>query len=223
LTQVLIQADVAVAGVAYGQYASIDSVSATHLSAANYVTIISTPSWSSATAYTTGQGVTGTDTNFYVALESSTDVQPVGDESGHWELIGATPATLPAAVDIGGVFISGSAVDGYVLTATGASTATWQAASGGGASATQVVSKTGVYTAHSGDIVLANATSGAFTVTLPAAVADEMVWVKKTDSSTNAITVAPASGTIDGASTASVANQYDALQFVSDGTNWFIF
>lgn len=93
--------------------------------------------------------------------------------------------------------------------------------SGGGVGA--VVTKTAAYTAKSGDAVLANATTAAFTVTLPTSVANATVSVKKTDSTGNAITIAPTSGLIDGLSTKVLSTQYDALDFYCDGTNWWIF
>lgn len=77
--------------------------------------------------------------------------------------------------------------------------------------------------------ILANASSAAFTVTLPAAdtpgVCNGMiVFVKKTDSSVNAVAVAAASGdTIEGAPSMSLTKQYDALQLISNGVHeWFL-
>ena len=91
-----------------------------------------------------------------------------------------------------------------------------------GGRAGTVVTKTTTYTAASGELVLASASGGAFTVTLPAVAAGAVCTVKKTDSSANAVTVSPASGTIDGAATQQVTVQYESLDFISDGTNWFI-
>ncbi len=75
-------------------------------------------------------------------------------------------------------------------------------------------------------IVLADATSGAVTVTLPdaaGALEVEVVVVKRTSSGANAVTVATTgSQTIDGASTQTLSNQYDALVVASDGADWHI-
>lgn len=74
-------------------------------------------------------------------------------------------------------------------------------------------------------VVLADATSGAITVNLPAAAdnEDRMIAVKKVDSSVNAVTVdANASETIDGNLTYSLSSQYDVVMLVSDGSNWNI-
>jgi hypothetical protein len=83
--------------------------------------------------------------------------------------------------------------------------------------------KTAAYTAIPGDLVLCNATSSGFTVTLPtAAVSGTTVLVKKTDASANAVTVAGGAALIDGAATFALANQYDAVSVVADGTNWWV-
>jgi len=85
-----------------------------------------------------------------------------------------------------------------------------------------LVVKTAAYSAVSGDVVLANATGGAFAVTLPVPAAGVKVSVKKTDASANAVTVSPhASETIDGASSVVISTQYESDDFLSDGTNWW--
>lgn len=70
-----------------------------------------------------------------------------------------------------------------------------------------------------------DATGGNRTVTLlnPATHgAGNLVRVKKTDSSTNIVTVSTASGTIQGLSSYVLMVQADTITFVSDGTNWNI-
>jgi len=72
-------------------------------------------------------------------------------------------------------------------------------------------------------VVLADATSGNITITLPAAAdnEDRMIAVKKTDASANTVTVdGNASETIDGSATQVLTSQYDVIMMVSDGTNW---
>jgi len=82
------------------------------------------------------------------------------------------------------------------------------------------------YTMTWGDeMILADASSAAITVTLPdpASYPDEALSIKKIDSSTNAVTVAPhGSETIDGAASVSLANQWDSVTVKSDGTNWYV-
>jgi hypothetical protein len=66
--------------------------------------------------------------------------------------------------------------------------------------------------------------AGAVTITLPPAIdsTDRIIVVKKIGS-TGAVTVdGNASETIDGATTQVISAQYDAMQVVSDGANWFI-
>ena len=71
------------------------------------------------------------------------------------------------------------------------------------------VVQTAAYTANRSELVLANAATAAFTVTLPTAPGGgAVVGVKKTDSSANAVTVVGSSGvTIDGDATATLLGQ----------------
>ncbi len=68
--------------------------------------------------------------------------------------------------------------------------------------------------------IAVDATAGAKTVTLPAPATypGRVISVSKTDSSGNAVTVASAAGSVYGAT--SLASQYSAGTYVSDGTNW---
>lgn len=75
-------------------------------------------------------------------------------------------------------------------------------------------------------VVLADASAGGFTVTLPTAASGRVVVVKKIDSSANAVTVSTPSAatpaTIDGSNTQTLAAQYNIMRLVSDGANWFL-
>lgn len=86
-----------------------------------------------------------------------------------------------------------------------------------------VVTKTADYTASINDIVLCDTTS-AFTVTLPDASlnSNKTIYVKKISSDANTLTVNTLGGNIDGDLNKTTTTQYLSLQFVSDGTNWFI-
>ncbi|MBK8696037.1 MAG: hypothetical protein IPN17_28195 [Deltaproteobacteria bacterium] len=89
-----------------------------------------------------------------------------------------------------------------------------------------VRTKTTTYTALAGDVLLCDASGGAFTVTLPAAatVSGSSISVKKSDASANAVTVdGNAAETIDGAATLALSTQYEAVTLWSDGTNWWVF
>ena len=78
------------------------------------------------------------------------------------------------------------------------------------------------------DVILADASSGGFTVHLPDATDGTLnkkpYTVKKIDSSTNTVTVDtnPNTQTIDGGATATITVQYVSITFVSDGSNWNI-
>jgi hypothetical protein len=71
------------------------------------------------------------------------------------------------------------------------------------------------------DLIKANATDGAFTVTLPTAIGNggKMIGVQKTDSSANVVTVAATAGSIYG--NAKLTAQYQVVFYTSDGTNWY--
>ncbi len=86
------------------------------------------------------------------------------------------------------------------------------------------VSASGDYEATTKDsLILADATSGPITVTLPSAADAEglSLFIKKTDASTNVVEVT-SSDTIDGDVTQTITLQYDALNPVSNGTAWFL-
>jgi hypothetical protein len=73
--------------------------------------------------------------------------------------------------------------------------------------------------------VLADATSGNITLTLPAAASNvnKFFRIKKIDSSANTITVdGNASETIDGDTTMIISFQWSAMDIVSNGTGWYI-
>lgn len=74
-----------------------------------------------------------------------------------------------------------------------------------------------------GKTVNGNATGGAFTITLPTAVGNTgfMVTLRKSDSSSNAVTIdGDGAETIDGATTLALTAQYDVVGLISDGTAW---
>jgi Major tropism determinant N-terminal domain len=88
-----------------------------------------------------------------------------------------------------------------------------------------VVAKTSNYTATStDDTILVNATSGNVTITLPTSgiSTGKIYTIKKTDSSSHTVTLAPSSGTIDGQSNAVTSVQYTSLDVQFDGTNYWI-
>ena len=87
-------------------------------------------------------------------------------------------------------------------------------------------SKTTAYTATSSDYLIAcDASGGAFTVTLPAVsgAAGLVLHIKKTDSSTNSVTVdGDSSETIDEGTTAELSAQYESIMLVCNGSTWHV-
>lgn len=71
--------------------------------------------------------------------------------------------------------------------------------------------------------VEADASGGPFTVTLPfSPVAGFRYFVKKIDSSTNAVTVVGSSGTIDGLASIDITGTNDSLSLIFNTVNWAI-
>lgn len=80
-------------------------------------------------------------------------------------------------------------------------------------------------TAPTDEVIYADATGAAFTVTLPGASESVgcPITIKKTDASANAVTVSRAgSATIEGATTYGLVTQYKSVTVISDGANWFV-
>lgn len=77
-----------------------------------------------------------------------------------------------------------------------------------------------------GRVLDVDASGGAVTINLPAAATAKngfAVTVKKTDSSTNAVTIdGDGTETIDGTTTKVILSQYSALRVVCDGTEWHL-
>lgn len=79
--------------------------------------------------------------------------------------------------------------------------------------------------ASNDSLILANATAGAITMSLPAAAGatGQIVNIKKTDASANAVTIDPdGAETIDGAATLSFSTQYQSYTVQCDGSQWWI-
>jgi hypothetical protein len=81
------------------------------------------------------------------------------------------------------------------------------------------------YTAADDDVILCDASGGAFSVTLPAVAGStgHVYTIKKTDVSANAVTIdGDASETIDGATTLALSAQYDFATIICDGSEWHV-
>jgi hypothetical protein len=90
----------------------------------------------------------------------------------------------------------------------------------------EVNPRTAAYTiTDQDDVILGNASGGAFNVTLPSAIGRQgrIFTVKKTDSSGNAVTISTTGGqTIDGAASVSLGAQFSSRMLMSDGANWLV-
>lgn len=87
--------------------------------------------------------------------------------------------------------------------------------------AAAVASKTAAYTATANDFtILCDATSAAFTVTLPAATGSGRIYnIKKIDASANDVTIdGNAAETIDGAATKALSAQWSSAQIQDTAT-----
>ncbi|QQS20301.1 hypothetical protein IPL85_02535 [Candidatus Saccharibacteria bacterium] len=144
-------------------------------------------------------------------------VQLAGDLAGS--------ATSPSVAKVNGVAVSGTPSAGQVLKATSASAASWQAdATGGGGSSWNFVSVSANSTASNGDYVLVDTSTVGVTITLPVAVSGGVVRVKRMTAGSNSVQMVPqAPALIDGSGVGSdvLGNQWDSMEYVSDGTNWY--
>jgi hypothetical protein len=88
-----------------------------------------------------------------------------------------------------------------------------------------IQTKTSAYTLTANDsVILADASGGAFTLTLPTAVGiSGTVYTIKRISASNNVTIDGAGAeTIDGAATYVLTAQWQAVELISNGTSWFV-
>lgn len=83
-----------------------------------------------------------------------------------------------------------------------------------------VAVRTASFVAEPGRMFLVNAAAGAVVATLGETSAGDRVTVKKTDATANTVTLVPAVGTIDGATTRVLSVQHAAVEVIFDGVVW---
>lgn len=131
----------------------------------------------------------------------------------------ARPASPNVASGVAPIYYETDTTNTFVWTGSA-----WvQINGGGGSAALSVSTKTTTYTiTSSDDVILADASGGAFTVSLPTAVGwTKRITVIKIDSSANAVTVGTTGGqTINGPSSRLLAAQFSGTTLVSDNANW---
>lgn len=160
----------------------------------------------------------------WVALRDNSNVTPV--EGPDWTLFGFLTSGYTLQEE-GTSLVARSTINfvGPGVTATDDATnaKTVVTIPGTPTTAGTVRTVTAAATAVNSEIIFADATAAAFAVTLPAPTSGHTVRVKKIDASTNAVTVDGAgTDVIDDAATFTLANQYDAIQVVADGTKWWV-
>ena len=191
-----------------------------------------------ATSATSAMSFTGSLVGDVTGIQGATSVATVGGVSAANVAAGATlangatnanTASKLVARDASGNFAAGAitAASMRVSTNLGVGTSTAHTAiQVAGPVATAVTTKTAAYTISDTDsIVIADATTAAYALTLPSAVgiAGRQYLIKKRDNSANAVTVATTSSqTIDGASSFVLGSQWVFVTVISDGANWII-
>lgn len=86
-----------------------------------------------------------------------------------------------------------------------------------------VLTATSAYTITVSDqAIIADTTTGSFTLTLPtAATAGRLFSIKKVDANSNVVTIATTGGQlIDGVSTLKLTEQFQSVALMSNGTGW---
>lgn len=150
---------------------------------------------------------------------------PVADNGAAWKTLATTDGTQTLTNKTfdtaNNTLKSGAATANQVLSANGSGGTAWQTPTTPNSA---VTTKTANYTLTGSDtLALGDATGGTFTFTLPTAVSNsgKVYQLKKIDSSTNAVAInTTSSQTIDGVTSASLANQWEMIEVISDGTNW---
>ncbi len=110
---------------------------------------------------------------------------------------------------------------GQVLKYNGTNWAPATDSTGGGGGGLTAVSATADITASAGNVIIGNAATAGFTVTLPVPTNGAQVTVKKVDNTNNAILVFRSGVQIDDQTSISVNNQWQSQDLFSDGTKWY--
>lgn len=210
----------------------------------NHITgsIAKAAQFNAATGDLEASSVTNTELGYVSGVTSAIQTQLNGKQAtGNYiaALTGDVTANGPgsAAATISAATVTGKLLTGLDTSLVGTVSATDSILQGIGRLQHQVsalsvtnltvVTKTANYTLTSSDqVVLADATSGAFTLLLPAAASNsgKVFYIKKIDATANGITIdGNASELIDGELTQTMFDSMQAITLISDGGNWYVF
>jgi len=149
---------------------------------------------------------------------------PTSGASGVTSVAGRTGAVVLAAADI----TTGTMATARLGSGTASATTylrgdgTWATpATGGSGGGLTAVAANATMTAANNTFIVANAATAGFTITLPAASNGGHVYIKKVDSTVNAVIIVPASGQIDGGASVVANEQWEGIDLFSDGTQWY--
>jgi hypothetical protein len=184
-------------GTYFGSVGAVHSISGTLISIEQCTYLI----------HIVGPGSSGIGPTMYLNIDTETSTPRFGDRSS-----GTALAAARGEVTIAGLFTaSGLTLDAPVgFTIRNAQ------------NSYPIKTVTAAYTANSFDeVIVANAASGTFTVTLPTAVGRTRPITVKRINATNNVTVGTTSSqTIDGAASVTLASQWDSVTVVPSSGNW---
>lgn len=156
----------------------------------------------------------------------------VADSTSRTIILHPADATNPGIVTAGTQTFGGNktfqdsvaAAKTFLAGSTGSANSTVQV---DGSLSLAIKTITASYTATAADnTILANTTTGALTITLPAptAIAGRIYTIKKIGSGgiDNDLTITPSTGTIDGGTSYKIYNDWTYVTLQTDGSNWFI-
>jgi hypothetical protein len=157
--------------------------------------------------YIFGSGSSGIGPTFYLRIDTETSTPRFGDRNS-----GAALATARGNVELAGLFTAANlTLDGPIgFTVNNAQVSF------------PLKAVSAAYTVTAFDqVIVADASSAAFQVTLPTAVGRTKPVVIKRVNAGNNVTVAASGGqTIDGAATQTLSTQWASLRLVPSGSNW---
>ena len=147
-----------------------------------------------------------------------------GDMDGGWASIKTANEDI-SGNGAEGIFKFSHAISGSTVVATSMMATTFYGdLEGSVKESVQSINSTSTINLANGSQVLADASGGAITLTLPSAAdCDGLVLkIKKQEGSSNVVTISAPAGSIDGESSIALESPYAAVNIISDGTDYYI-